>query len=125
MSEIKARLDGAIETLKMAAVDKNVPQVKAAVQQHMDAEYGEFTALRTPEQARTFADNMKARRAADVAMSHDVSHNRKAEPASDAQSGGWRMPSTVSVPFVLHVGVPQGEIAQNVRIAGGFGGGPL
>ncbi len=42
-----------------------------------------------------------------------------AAPAVHAQG------ASVSFPVGVHVGVPQGEFAQNVRIAGGFGGGAL
>ena len=48
-----------------------------------------------------------------------------AAPASQAQSGGSGALGRVSVPVALHLGLPQGEFAQNVRIAGGAGGGVL
>ena len=34
-------------------------------------------------------------------------------------------PSSLSVPFALQVGLPQGEFAENVAVAGGLGGGVL
>lgn len=42
-----------------------------------------------------------------------------AAPALPAQQ------STVSIPVGLHLGIPQGEFAQNVNFAGGVGGGAL
>jgi len=43
-------------------------------------------------------------------------------PAARAQDASA---STLAIPLGLHIGVPQGEFAQNVHIAGGFGGGLL
>ena len=108
VTEIKARRHDAIETLQKAAPDKHDPQVKAAVQKHMDAEHGEFTALLTPEQAKTLADNMKSHHAAEGAMrpamhpamypamrpamrpairhetGHDTGHDSTSPPAANA-----------------------------------------
>ena len=96
VTEIKARRHDAIETLQKAAPDKHDPRVKAAVQKHMDAEHGEFTALLTPEQAKTLADNMKSHHAAEDAMrpamrpairhdtGHDTGHDSTSPPAANA-----------------------------------------
>lgn len=45
-----------------------------------------------------------------------------AAPQLRSQGGG---PSSISIPVGLQLGLPQGEFAQNVNFAGGFGGGLL
>lgn len=78
VSEIKAKHHAAIDALKKDAKDPNDPALKIAIQKHMDAEHAEFLGMLTPEQKKTFMENMKAHHKAD-GEKHDMKHDMKHE----------------------------------------------
>ncbi len=56
---IKAKHHKAMDALRKDAKDPSDPKLKVEIQKHMDAEHAEFMALLTPEQKKTFMENMK------------------------------------------------------------------
>lgn len=56
---IKAKHHKAMDALRKDAKDHADPKLKVEIQKHMDAEHAEFLALLTPEQKKTFMENMK------------------------------------------------------------------
>ncbi len=59
VTAIKAKHHKAMDALRKDAKDPADPKLKVEIQKHMDAEHAEFLALLTPEQKRTFMENMK------------------------------------------------------------------
>lgn len=89
VTEIKAKHHKAMDALKKNAADKDSPALKIELQKHMDAEHAEFLALLTPEQKKTFMENMKSHHADEAkakgekhdGMKHEgMDHGAKAAP---------------------------------------------
>lgn len=89
VTEIKAKHHKAMDALKKDAKDPEAPALKVALQQHMDAEHAEFLAMLTPEQRKTFAENMKEHHKAEAkpgmkegehAMDHKMDHGTPKKP---------------------------------------------
>jgi Spy/CpxP family protein refolding chaperone len=80
--EIKAKHHKAMDALKKEAKDPEAPELKIALQKHMDAEHAEFLALLTPEQKRVFAENMKAHHKPDEKheQDHKMDHGAPKKP---------------------------------------------
>jgi hypothetical protein len=89
VTEIKAKHHKAMDALKKDAKDPEAPALKAALRQHMDAEHAEFLAMLSPEQRKTFAENMTAHHKAEEkpgmregahAMDHKMDHGTPKKP---------------------------------------------